>query len=137
MKIDRRVYKYIEYEMYHYTEYKKEIANAREEILEGSPAPSDGQPRGSGTGNPTESKALKLSMSIGYAAMEKTVNAIDSALSMLTDRHRKIFEMIYIRKRKDRYSMSDDLYISYDTLNRNKNEIVVMVGRELGVIKEF
>lgn len=137
MKIDRRVYKYIEYEMYHYTEYKKEIANAREEILEGSPAPSDGQPRGSGTGNPTERKALKLSMSIGYAAMEKTVNAIDSALSMLTERHRKIFEMIYIRKRKDRYSMSDDLYISYDTLNRNKNEIVVMVGRELGVIKEF
>ena len=56
---------------------------------------------------------------------------------MITDRHRKIFEIIYIRKRKDRYSMSDDLYISYDTLNRNKNEIVVMVGRELGVIKEF
>ena len=137
MKIDRRVYKYIEYEMYHYIEYKKEIANIREEILEGSPEPPDGQPRGSGTGNPTESKALKLSMSIGYAAMEKTVNAIDNALSMLTDRHRKIFEMIYIRKRKDRYSMSDDLYISYDTLNRNKNEIVVMVGRELGVIKEF
>lgn len=137
MKIDKRVYRYIEYEMYHYIEYKKEIQNMREEILEGSPTPADGQPRGTSTGNPTENKALKLSMSVGYAAMEKTINAIDNALEMLTERHRKIFEMIYIKKRKDRYSMSDDLYISYDTLNRNKNELVEMVGRELGVVKEL
>lgn len=137
MKIDKRLYKYIEYEMYHYTDYKKEIQNMREEILEGSPSPSDGQPKGTTTGNPTENKALKLSMSVGYSAMEKTVKGIDNALSLLSERHRKIFDMIYIKRRKDRYSMSDELFISYDTLNRNKNELVEAVGKELGVIKDF
>lgn len=137
MKIDKRLYKYIEYEMYHYKDYKKEIQSMREEILEGSPSPSDGQPKGTTAGNPTENKAIKLSMSVGYAAMEKTVKGIDNALSLLSERHRKIFDMIYIKHRKDRYSMSDELFISYDTLNRNKNELVKTVGKEIGVIKAF
>ena len=33
--------------------------------------------------------------------------------------------------------MSDELFISYDTLNRNKNELVETVGKEIGVIKAF
>lgn len=137
MKIDRRIYKYVEYEMYHYNEYKRNIETVREEIIESSPLPPDGQPRGGINSDPTQRKALKLSMSVGYAVMEKTISAIDNALSMLTERHNRIFEMVYIKKRKDRYSMSDELFISYDTFNRNKNELVEMVGRELGVIKEF
>lgn len=137
MKIDKRVYKYIEYELHHYSEYKNEIRAMREEILEGSPEPPDGQPRGNATSNPTESKAMKLSVSVGLISMEKVVRAVDTALELLTDRHKRIFEMMYINKRRDRYGMSDELHISYEMFNINRRELVISVGRELGVIKEF
>lgn len=45
MKIDKEVYKYINFELQHYEENKKKLDRLREEILEASPAPADGQPR--------------------------------------------------------------------------------------------
>lgn len=123
--------------MRHYNEYKKEIKNIREEILEGSPEPPDGQPRSNRAGNPTENKAVKLSMSISLKSMEALVKAVDKAMELLTDRHKRIFEMVYIHNRRDRYNMSDELHVSYETFNNNKNEIVLAVGRELGAIKNI
>ena len=123
--------------MYHYTEYKKELKTMREEVLESSPAPPDGLPKGSGNSDPTADKAIQLSTSIGFETMERTIASIDRALELLSERHKSIFEMVYIQKRRDRYSMSDELYISYDTFNRNKNELVIAVGRELGAVKSF
>lgn len=137
MKIDKRLYKYIEYEMYHYDEYKKEIEQKKEEILEGSPAPPDGMPKGNATGNPTERKAMKLSMSVGFAAMEKTVKGIDKALSLLKDEHLKLFIQMYRKGRRDKYKMCDEIHISYRTFQRLRAELVTTVGRELGVLKEF
>ena len=123
--------------MRHYNEYKKEIKNIREEILEGSPEPPDGQPRSNRAGNPTENKAVKLSMSISLKSMEALVKAVDKTMELLTDRHKRIFEMVYIHNRRDRYNMSDELHVSYETFNNNKNEIVLAVGRELGAIKNI
>lgn len=137
MRIDKDVYKYIEFEMRHYNEYKKEISNMREEIIESSPEPPDGQPHGNSIGNPTEHKAVKLSMSVSIASMERVIKSVDNALNRLTERHRRIFEMEYVKGRKDRYSMSDELFISYRTFAYAKNELVFAVGRELGVIKSF
>ena len=137
MRIDKDVYKYIEFEMRHYNEYKKEIKNIREEILEGSPEPPDGQPRSNRAGSPTENKAVKLSMSISLKSMEALVKAVDKTMELLTDRHKRIFEMVYIHNRRDRYNMSDELHVSYETFNNNKNEIVLAVGRELGAIKNI
>lgn len=136
MKIDRRVYKYIEYEMYHYIEYKKEIANIREEILEGSPEPPDGQPKGSGTSNPTENKALKLITPKGYSEMEKTISSIDTALSLLSERQKEIFKLQYVNQ-ENVNAICRKLYISYETFNRDRRKVVEKVGLELGAIKKF
>ena len=133
MKIDVRLYRYIEYELYHYEQYKKDIQREREQILESSP-PLDGI-KGSGWGSPTEGKAMALSTSAGLRAMEKTVEAIEEVLSRLTERHRRIFEMVYVKGRTDRYGISNELFISYETFNHNKRELIYAVGRRLGVIK--
>ena len=137
MRIDREVYRYIEHEMYHYREYKKELMEYEEEVLEGSPEPPDGMPKGNGTSNPTENKALKLVTPKGYREMEKTISSIDTALNLLSERHKKIFEMVYLRKRRDYYGISDDLHISFRTFQYAKKELILTVGRELGAIKKF
>ena len=38
------------------------------------------------------------------------VKAVDKAMELLTDRHKRIFEMVYIHNRRDRYNMSDELH---------------------------
>ena len=55
---EKDIYHYIEYVLHHYTQYKADIAAEREAIIEASPPPPDGLPKGSGTGNPTESKGI-------------------------------------------------------------------------------
>lgn len=134
MKIDRVVYKYIEYELYHYEQYKEEIELEREKILEESSAPSDGMPKGNITGNPTESKVIKLIESTAMLSMQKIIMAVDNTLKQLSPTHEQIFKMYYIQKRKDRYKMCDELHISNETFKRYKRAIIVRVGQELGIL---
>lgn len=135
MKIDKRLYKYIEYELYHYEQYKKDIQLMREEILEGSPMPPDGQPKGSELSNSTESKAIKLNSSVAIMRMEKTVAAIEQTIKRLNDLQKTVFELVYIAGRKDRYKMCDELHISIETFKRCKQTIILSTGTELGIIK--
>ena len=133
MKIDKAVYKYIEYELYHYEQYKQEIEIEREAILEGSASPADGMPRGNSTGNPTESKGIRLIESTAMLSMQKIIRAVDNATKRLTPLHNQVFCKCYLEKRNDRYKMSDELHVSYETFNRYKNAIVYEVAKELGV----
>ena len=55
----------------------------REEILEGSAAPADGQPRGSGISDPTTSKALALELIAGE------LDPINAALEMIPLEYQK------------------------------------------------
>ena len=58
--MDKREKAFVELEMSRYLLYKKEIEVERERILNMSPLPPDGMPRGNSVSNPTESKAIKL-----------------------------------------------------------------------------
>ena len=137
MRIDRRVYKYIEYEMYHYNEYKQELQLAREEILESSPPPPDGLPKGNMTGNPTESKAIRLNEDKSINSMQEVVNAIEVSLKMLAEGHQRLFEEVYCNGRKGVYSICKTLGVAERTYWKYKNELVVMVAAEMGKIKKF
>lgn len=134
MKIDKRLYRYIEYELYHYEQYKKDIETERELILESSPSPPDGQPRGTSLSNVTEDKALRLTGSVSIAKMERTIRAIDRTLLHLTDTHRQLFNKFYARQRKDRYKMCDELGIAEATFTRYKFQLIEATGIELGII---
>jgi RinA family phage transcriptional activator len=133
LKTDRRVYKYIEFELYHYSEYKKNIENMRESILESSPEPPDGMPKGNNLGNPTESKALKLITVPSMLKMEQIINVVEKVLQNSTEIHRQIFKMKYVKCRRDIYKMCDELHVSYETFNRRKNELISHVAEELGI----
>lgn len=137
MKIDKTVYRYIEFELYHYEQYKKEIQLERERILDASPCPPDGQPKGNQVSNPTQDKGIRLiegPTSVAVLKMERVIEAVEGSLKRLSPDHSKIFRMIYINGRKDRYGMCDDIHVSYETFNRYKNDIVKNVGKDLGVI---
>lgn len=133
MKINKTVYKYIEYELYHYEQYKEEIQLERERILESSSTCMDGMPRGNAVGNPTERKGINLVESTSILAMQRIIRAIDNTLKRLTPTHKRIFDMCYMEGRNDRIKMSNELHVSYETFNRYKTTLIACVAKELGI----
>ena len=89
MRIDKEVYKYINHELQHYEENKKELERLKAEIIEQSPGPSDGQPRGNTTGNPTEQKTMKLLTSAAILRIERTTKAIDKIYNQLNKEYKR------------------------------------------------
>jgi hypothetical protein len=67
--------------------------------------------------------------------MQNVVTAVDNMKKRLTETHYKLFVACYIKKRRDRYSLCDELGIAEATFTRYKHQVVEFIGLELGVIK--
>ncbi|MDR2898814.1 MAG: hypothetical protein LBU94_00690 [Clostridiales bacterium] len=109
MKIPKEVYRYAEYEMYHYTSYKRELS-----------APPE--------------KMRYLNEFQNIKNMADVTKAIDNALLMLNDGHRRLFHYIYLNGRKDIYGICMDLGISDRTYWNYKKDLVNMVAVEMGMV---
>lgn len=132
MRIDKKVYKYIDYELLHYEDNKKRLDEIREEILEASPLPPDGQPHGQGsTSNPTEQKAVKLISSVALMKIEKTIGAIDKVYDHLENDYKKFFDWNY-KRNAGIVKTCQEVNISEKTYHRWRDRIVYMVGEEMG-----
>ncbi len=131
MNINRSVFKYIEHELYSYPKTKKEIEEYREEVLEGAHFPEVNVR--TGPGDITANKAVKLTSTMFIMRAERTVNAIESALTRLDDRHREL----YIHKYHNGLpwqEVATEMCISDRTYFRIRREIVKVVGLELGLL---
>ena len=107
----------------------------RQAILDSSPLPPDGQPKGTALSNPTEKKAIALWSNIGIVALQRSINAVEQTIKELDQTHKDVFEQIYINGRRDIYKLCDELCISEPTLRRKKSNIVMLTGKNLGVIR--
>lgn len=132
MKINKNVFKYIEYEMYSYDDIKKELELYREEIIQGEQKPEVSVSGGS-LGNRTESRAIKLVSSKFVLQSEKVINAIDRSLGLLGDRHRELFNLKY-QKGLPWQEVMAEMCISDRTYYRIRRELVTVVGQQLGVL---
>ncbi len=134
MKIDKKVYNYIDYELQHYQENKKKLEEMRADIIDASPEPSDGQPKGKGeTGKPTEGKAIKLMSSIAIVKLENTINAIEKVKSRLNEDYQKFFEFNYI-KQAGIVKTCNEIPIGERTYYNMRDKIVFAVGQEMGLL---
>ena len=127
--------KQIEHEFYNYEYYKNELEQIRGDILSLNIPVIDGMPKGGQLNKPTEQNAMELSTSVSVISLEKTISAIEWSLRSLTEEHRVIFDEIYNKGRKDYYALSYDLHISFETLRRRKNELIIAFGLKFGVLK--
>lgn len=134
MKIDKKVYKYIDYELQHYEENKKKLEELRNDIIEASPEPPDGQPKGQGTtGNPIERKVMKLTSSVALIEIEKRVNAIDKVYKHLDNDYKEFFDWNY-KKNMGIVKTCMEVNISERSYYNMRDKIVYNVGMEMGLI---
>lgn len=133
MRIDKKIYKYIDYELQHYEENKKKLEELRLDIIDSSPEPSDGQPRGNSTGNPTEQKGIKLISSTVLLKIENTIKVIDKVYNQLNDEYKLFFDWNY-KKCVGVVKTCIEVNISERTYYNMRDKIVYNVGIEMGLI---
>jgi RinA family phage transcriptional activator len=131
MRINKSVFRYIEFELYNYQETKRELERYKEEILESTNIPEVNVQ--TMPGNVTESKAIKITSSPFVMRAEKTIKAIDKALAILGEQHWRIFKLKYC----DCMPWQEvclEMDISDRTYFRWRRELVMTVGQQLGLL---
>ena len=132
-KVPNYVKKKISAELYQYWDNKKELEELQRDILEESPAPADGQPRGNSTSDPTEQKAIKLRTSRTILAVERRLKYIENAIARLDESEKEVFYIIF--KEKHNQKMAETYkYISYDTYYNVYRKIIYYTALEFGEI---
>ena len=132
-KVPRWVKKKIENELYQYWDNKKELEEMQRDIIESSPEPPDGQPRGNITSNTTEQKAIKLRTSRSILAVERRLKYIENAIARLNEDEKKIFEVIF-KERCSQEIAETYKYISSDTYYNVYRKIIYFTAVEFGDI---
>lgn len=132
-KVPRWVKKKIENELYQYWDNKKELEEMQRDIIESSPEPPDGQPRGNSTSNTTEQKAIKLRTSRSILAVERRLKYIENAIARLNEDEQKIFEIIF-KERHNQKMAETYRYISKDSYYNTYNKIIYFTAVEFGDI---
>lgn len=131
MRINKSVFRYIEFELYNYQETKRELARYKEEILESTNIPEVNVQ--TMPGNVTESKAIKITSSTFVMRAEKTIKAIDKALAILGEQHWRIFKLKYCD-----CMPWQEVVINMDISDRQyfklRRELVIAVGQNLGLL---
>lgn len=130
-KVPRWVKKKIENELYQYWDNKKELEEMQRDIIEGSPEPPDGQPRGNSTSNTTEQKAIKLRTSRSILAVERRLKYIENAIARLNEDEKKVFEIIF-KERHNQKMAETYKYISKDSYYNTYNKIIYFTAVEFG-----
>ena len=132
-KVPRWVKKKIENELYQYWDNKKELEEMQRDIIDSSPEPPDGQPRGNSTSNTTEQKAIKLRTSRSILAVERRLKYIENAIARLNEDEQKIFEIIF-KERHNQKMAETYKYISKDSYYNTYNKIIYFTAVEFGDI---
>ena len=133
MKLDKEVYKYVDYELLHFDDNKKKLQEMKEDIIESSPEPPDGMPKGNQTGNPTERKTIRIISSVAILKIENTVNAIERVYFNLSVEYKQFFDTHYIRKYGIVKTCQEN-FISERTYYNMRDRIIKQVAEEMGLI---
>lgn len=123
--------KRVKEELYGYWDNQKKLEELKKEIIESSPGPADGQPKGNGTGNPTESKTIRMMTSRAILVVAERLHYINNAVSRLNDEEREIFEIIFKKKLNQRAAETYE-YITKSQYYNLYNKIIYLAAIELG-----
>ena len=123
--------KRVKEELYGYWDNQKKLEELKQEIIESSPGPADGQPKGNGTGNPTESKTIRMMTSRAILVVAERLHYIDNAISRLNEEEREIFEIIFKKKLNQRAAETYEC-ISKSQYYNLYNKIIYLAAIELG-----
>lgn len=126
-RLSKNTYRYIEGQIRNYKKIKKEMENLKEDIINSSPMQDV---RSTDLGDPTASKAVKISLDKKISAMEKTVKAIEKVYNDLSHDKKAVMTDMWERKYTC-LGMADMIGVDERTIRRWQQTIIYSVAVEL------
>lgn len=128
---------YIEAEIRDYHRTRKALAELREDMLNTSPAPPDGMPRGTDTSDPTYNRTQKLLTCRQVQYYSRVLSAISVVLDNLPPEKYRLVELTYWTQPQTLtpVGIAMELNCTRATFYNWRNEICEEVARELGMLR--
>lgn len=135
-KIPKRIKDYVKGELYNYWDNREQYDEMEKDIIDESPEPSDGQPKGNGVGKPTENKAIRIinkTSTRRLLTIESRLKAIEKVFDRLIDEDMEVVKLIFKEGKSQIYTEMHN-NISKDTYYNVMNKTIWLVAKELGEI---
>jgi RinA family phage transcriptional activator len=130
---------YIEAELRGYHRTKAELEEIRDNLLNSSPGPTDGMPRGTDTSNPTFKQAVRLMTNRRIKYMEGLIYGIGVVLDELPQDKLRLVELKYWTRPQTRtdQGIAQEIGCDRTTLWRWCEGICLAIAIELGLVDEL
>lgn len=135
-KIPYHIKEYVKNELYQYWDNKETLEKLEQDILDESPPPADGQPKGNSTGNPTERKAINiinLKSTKSILTAEKKLRGIERAFNRMLPEEMEVVKAIFKEGQNQIYAQMKN-GISKDVYYNTMNKIIYITAQEFGEI---
>ncbi len=130
-RLSKNTYKYVEQEIRQYKNNQKELNCLKNDVILEAPEKQEG--RSSAIGNPTASKAIKVSMDKKIIALERILKAIEKTYRGLNDDKKVIMEEYWLGKYTTA-RLAHRVGVNERTIRRWKEYIVYSVAVELNYL---
>jgi RinA family phage transcriptional activator len=136
LRLSRHIKAYIEAELRDYHQTKHELEELKSDLINMSPNPPDGMPRGGTTGNPTEGKCIRLITNKRIRHMEKVIDCIKIITDELPPEKYELVRLKYWTRPQTLTDAGIAQQIGCDrsTLWRWNSDIITAIGIELGLV---
>lgn len=126
---------FIAAELAAYHDNLRELELLREDIMEGSPGPPDGMPRGNTTSNPTADKAIRLVSSRVLLCVERRTAAITKVLrrNQNDPLMMELVRLSFFQRTHTPIGVCKELHISRRNYYRRRREFLGQIAEELGL----
>ena len=135
-RVPYRTKEFIKNELYHYWDNKRIFDEEEMDIIEESPPPADGQPKGNKTGKPTESKAIRIinkTSTRRLLTIDNRLRGIEKVFKMLVPEEMEVVDLIFKEGKSQIYTEMNN-NISKDTYYNTMNKTIWLVAKEFGEI---
>lgn len=135
-KIPNRIKEYVKGELYNYWDNREQYDELEKDIIDESPEPSDGQPKGNGVGKPTENKAIRIinkTSTRRLLTIESRLKAIEKVFDRLIEEDMEVVKLIFKEGKSQIYTEMHN-NISKDTYYNVMNKTIWLVAKEFGEI---
>ncbi len=133
MIVNKNVFRYIEYELFRYPKYLKELEKNIKNLNENFSDKDNLVNTNFDLEHTNKCKQNSYFTLNKLENMERIVTAVNFFLEGATELQREFFKLYYMNKVTNKYEICDRLHISESTFFRTKRHIVRSIGIELGI----
>ena len=132
--LPHKVKKYIEYELEHFYENKKNLREIEESMISLNSPSLTFNGNGGEISKPTEKNAIKIASSLYIKKTDETIHKIEKVINGLDDLDKNLINLVYFRKTHTVTGAGMKVHLDKSAAYNHINKILGLIAIEMGLI---